>query len=143
MSNRTVLIVDDDPDIRDLYKLVLQKDGLAVDEAESGPEALTKINQEKPDLVLLDVMMPEMDGYEVCRRIRSDPQTADLLVLMFSARSSSTERRNGILAGADDFLTKVVGPRAVMSRIQALLSASFSGNKKTSTPTTSFGFLQE
>ena len=128
---KKVLIVDDDPEMRSLYRLVLRHEGLDVIEAESGAEALSLIQTEDLALVLLDIMMPEMDGYEVCRRLRADPQTARLPVLMFSAKGTTAARRNGILVGADDFMTKSVGPRALVARIRSLLSDSLGSNDVT------------
>ena len=121
---KNILIVDDDPNIRSLYRMVLQHAGLQVTEAASGPQALSLIDQEPPALVLLDIMMPEMDGYEVCRRLRAKPQTAQLLVLMFSVRGTTADRRIGMLAGADDYMSKSVGPRALVARVRSLLSNS-------------------
>jgi DNA-binding response OmpR family regulator len=126
MTMKKVLIVDDDPDMRSLYRLVLRQEGLAVIEAQSGPEALSLAKEELPALILLDIMMPDMDGYEVCRRLRADPRTAELPVLMFSAKGTGSARRNGMLVGADDFMTKAVGPRALVSRIRTLLSGPLS-----------------
>jgi DNA-binding response OmpR family regulator len=117
-----VLIVDDDPDIRTLYKLVLRREGLEVIEAESGYEALSKVRREPPALVLLDVMMPEMDGYEVCRKLRSDPETAHLPILLISGRSTVSARRDGIMAGANDLLSKTVALQTLVSSVQTLLS---------------------
>jgi DNA-binding response OmpR family regulator len=125
---KKILIVDDDPDMRSLYRLVLQHEGLEVIEAASGSEALSLIHQEPPALVLLDIMMPEMDGYEVCRRLRSNPKTAGLPVLMFSAKGTSADRRIGMLAGANDYMTKSVGPRALVARIHSLLAKTLSRN---------------
>jgi two-component system phosphate regulon response regulator PhoB len=128
LTTQKILIVDDDPDIRSLYRLVLHQEGLDVVEAESGQEALSKVQAERPALVLLDIMMPEMDGYEVCRQLRADPQTARLPVLMFSAKGTSDDRKNGMLVGADDFVTKSAGPRALVTRIRSLLSSTLSSN---------------
>jgi DNA-binding response OmpR family regulator len=119
-----ILIVDDDPDVRSLYRLVLKQEGLEVIEAESGREALAKVRTESPALILLDIMMPEMDGYEVCRRLRADPQTASVPVLMCSAKGTSDDRKTGLRVGADDFVTKSAGPRVLVDRILSLLSAS-------------------
>ncbi len=124
-----VLIVDDDPDIRTLYRLVLRQEGLEVIEAENGQEALDKIQAEAPSLVLLDIMMPGMDGYEVCRRLRSDPRTARLPVLMFSAKGTSADRKNGFKVGANGFVVKSAGPRALVTRIRSLLSDPLAGSE--------------
>jgi DNA-binding response OmpR family regulator len=123
---KRILIVDDDPDVRTLYRLILHQEGLDVIEAEGGQEALDIIRNEMPALVLLDIMMPDMDGYEVCRRLRSDPKTAKLPVLMFSAKGSSSDRKDGLQVGADDFIVKSAGPRALVARIRSLLSDSLS-----------------
>jgi DNA-binding response OmpR family regulator len=117
-----VLIVDDDPDIRSLYRLVLHQEGLEVIAAASGQEALSLAEVDIPALVLLDIMMPDMDGYEVCRRLRADPRTMDVPVLLFSANGAGSVRDNVRRAGADDFVTKTAGPRAVAARIHSLLT---------------------
>jgi DNA-binding response OmpR family regulator len=126
LTHLKVLIVDDDPDLRSLYRLVLKQEGLEVVEAESGQEALTKVRVENPALILLDIMMPEMDGFEVCRRLRADPQTAGVPVLICSAKATIDDRKTGMRVGADDFVTKSDGPRVLVNRILSLLSDSFS-----------------
>jgi DNA-binding response OmpR family regulator len=133
---KKILIVDDDPDMRSLYRLVLRQEGLEVIEAETGSEALSLAKKEPLALVLLDIMMPEMDGYEVCRRLRADPRTADLPVLMFSANGTGSARRNGMLVGANDFVTKSVGPRALVARVRSILSSPFNGQGKAPFPVT-------
>jgi DNA-binding response OmpR family regulator len=121
-ASKKILIVDDDPDVRTLYRLVLHQEGLDVVEAESGQEALDIIRGNAPALVLLDIMMPDMDGYEVCRRLRADPKTAQLPVLMFSAKGTGADRNTGLRVGANDFIVKSAGPRALVARIRSLLS---------------------
>ena len=122
LATLKVLVVDDDPDVRSLYRLILSLEGLEVIEAESGPQALSIVRVEDPALILLDIMMPEMDGYEVCRRLRADPRTASLPVLMCSAKDTGDDRKHGKLVGADDFVTKSAGPRVLVDRIYSLLS---------------------
>lgn len=117
-----ILIVDDDPDIRSLYRLVLRQEGLEVIEAASGQEALSRVETDIPALVLLDIMMPDMDGYEVCRRLRANPRTVKLPVLLFSANGAGSVQDNVKRAGADGFVAKTAGPRAVATRIHALLT---------------------
>lgn len=134
---KKVLIVDDDPDMRSLYQLVLSNAGLEVIEARSGTEALSIVQSEMPALVLLDIMMPEMDGYEVCRQLRANPRSAKVPILLFSARATNTGHRNGLLAGADDFIDKAVGPRALVDRVHSLLSASLVGRDAVPATTTS------
>jgi DNA-binding response OmpR family regulator len=135
---KKVLIVDDDPDIRTLYRLVLRQEGLEVIEADSGQDALDKVQAEAPSLVLLDIMMPGIDGYEVCRRLRADPRTARLPVLMFSAKGTSADRKNGYQVGANDFIVKSAGPRALVARIRSLLSGSLSNTDGWPAPLASY-----
>jgi DNA-binding response OmpR family regulator len=137
MATKKVLIVDDDPDIRSLYRLALRQEGLHILEAGSGAEALKVAEREQPHLVLLDIMMPEMDGFEVCRRLRANPETAEMPVLMFSAKGTGSARRNGMLVGANDFMTKSVGPRALVERIRFLLSGPLTGGESVPFPITS------
>jgi DNA-binding response OmpR family regulator len=131
---KKVLIVDDDPEIRTFYALLLQREGWEVDEAENGRDALFKARQELPALVLLDVMMPEMDGYEVCRRLRADPHTSHMTILLISAKATVTDRRNGIMAGANDFLCKTIGPRRLVAQIRAFLTSPMPGDSAVPVP---------
>jgi DNA-binding response OmpR family regulator len=121
---KKVLIVDDDADVLALYGLLLRREGWGVVEAGSGPEALSKVVAETPDLVLLDVMMPEMNGYEVCRKLRREPQTAQLPILLISGKATISDRRNGMLAGANDFMNKTIGPRRLVARIRPFLDSA-------------------
>ncbi len=114
--NKTILIVDDEMPTRTLFRIMLQGAGYDTIEAEDGAEALTIIAQEKPDVVLLDVMMPNMDGFAVCKALRADKNTANLPILMFSADTSSTTSVKGMEAGASMFLTKPV-PRPKLLQI--------------------------
>ena len=115
---RTVLVVDDDPHIRDLLTFALQKAGLATREAADGEAALADIAAQAPDLVVLDINMPRMDGIEVCRRIRAQ---GDLPVLFLSSRDDEIDRVLGIELGADDYVVKPFSPREVVARVAAIL----------------------
>ena len=116
-----VLVVDDTPmNIKVLLDLLTVK-GYEVITAESGSVALEKIETRKPEVVLLDVVMPEMDGYEVCRRIRANPETAALPVVMITALDPTQERIKGLEAGADDFLTKPINQAELLVRVRTLL----------------------
>ena len=115
---RTVLVVDDDPHIRDLLTFALQKAGLATREAADGETALADIAAHAPDLVVLDINMPRMDGIEVCRRIRA---RGDLPVLFLSSRDDEIDRVLGIELGADDYVVKPFSPREVVARVAAIL----------------------
>jgi len=116
-----ILVVDDVPFNVKLLADLLTLEGYAVVTAASGPEALARIDSDKPDLVLLDIVMPEMTGYEVCRRIRSNPATAVLPVVLVTTLDASEERVKGIEAGADDFLNKPINKAELMARVRSLL----------------------
>ena len=116
-----ILVVDDTPKNVKLLADLLSAKGYAVATASSGAEALAKVEAEKPDLVLLDVVMPEMSGYEVCRKIRENPKAGILPVVMVTALDPSEERIKGLEAGADDFLTKPINQPELLARVKSLL----------------------
>jgi len=116
-----ILVVDDTPKNVKLLADLLSVKGYAVATASSGLEALVKVETEKPDLVLLDVVMPEMSGYEVCRKIRENPETGILPVIMVTALDPGEERIKGLDAGADDFLTKPINQAELLARVRSLL----------------------
>jgi adenylate cyclase len=120
-SPAKILVVDDTPRNVKLLADLLAVKGYAAVTAASGQEALDKIEREQPDLVLLDVVMPEMSGYEVCRKIREIPETRALPVVMVTALDPSEERIKGIEAGADDFLTKPINQAELLARVKSLL----------------------
>jgi two-component system, sensor histidine kinase and response regulator len=114
----SVLVVDDEANNRLLLSDPLSALGHTVVEAESGPQALAKIADHPPDVILLDVMMPSMDGFEVCRRLKGDPKTAHIPVLLVTALTERIERLQGIDAGANDFLSKPIDLPDVMLRVR-------------------------
>jgi len=114
----SVLIVEDDPNIRELLQLYLEKDGYAVTLAADGGQGLEKFRAIKPDLVLLDVMMPVMDGWAVCKAIRAEGNTP---VIMLTAKSETDDKVTGLKAGADDYITKPFEMKELLARIEAVL----------------------
>ena len=116
-----ILVVDDDPNALRLIGYALQRQGYEVIVAQNGQEALVKAQSEKPNLIVLDVMMPAMDGYEVLRRLRANPDTARAPVILFTAKSQVDDKISGFEAGADDYMSKPVTPAELIARIKALL----------------------
>lgn len=116
-----VLIVDDDPDVRQLVEMKLKLDGIQTYGATNGAEALDVLTQEEIDLVVLDLMMPVMDGYETCRRIRAEHPTADIPVIMLTARAQAADMQEGFLHGANDYVVKPFSPRELLSRVRSTL----------------------
>jgi len=112
------LAVEDDERIRSAVKLALEDEGWTVDEAESGEEAIDMFNRSKPDVVLIDIMLPGIDGFELCRTLR---RTSDVPVVMVTARNDTHDVVAGLEAGADDYLTKPFAPKELSARIRALL----------------------
>jgi CheY-like chemotaxis protein len=121
LAKRKILVVDDDPDLRRLMSLVLQMGGYEVVAASNGNEALMKVRLEQPNLVLLDIMMPEIDGFETCRRLRKLPEGARLPVIMLSAADQVTDKVKGLKVGANDYITKPADSRELIARIEAHL----------------------
>ncbi len=117
-----ILIIDDDLDTLRLVGLMLQKQGYQIAAANNGEQGLTKVAEEKPDLILLDVMMPDMDGYEVARRLRQNPETSSIPILMFTAKTQLDDKVTGFEAGADDYLTKPTHPTELHAHVKALLA---------------------
>ncbi len=120
-----VLVIDDDADQQDLLRVQLSAEGYAVTTADSAEDGLAAIAARAPDVVILDVMMRGIDGYEACRRIRASPATLDLPVVLVTALNSREERVNGIEAGADDFLSKPVSREELLARVNSLVRLSF------------------
>lgn len=117
----TVLLVDDDPDIREFVTFNLEKEGYSVVTAKDGAEGVEAAKKHRPDLILLDVMMPGMDGIEACEAIRSNPDIATTLIAFLSARGEDYSQVAGFDAGADDYITKPIRPKVLVSRVKALL----------------------
>jgi two-component system, OmpR family, KDP operon response regulator KdpE len=121
VRKQLVLVVDDEAPIVRLLRATLEADGYAVITADRGAAALDIVNAERPDLVVLDVMMPEMDGFETLRRIRSQSQLTRVPVIMLTARTSDIDKLKGFQSGADDYVTKPFNPDELLARINAVL----------------------
>ena len=117
-----ILIVDDDLDTLRLVGLMLQHQGYRITAANSGMQAISLSQTDKPDLILLDIMMPEMDGYEVARKLRSDPNSSSIPIIMFTAKTQVDDKVAGFEAGADDYLTKPTQPRELFAHVKAVLA---------------------
>jgi len=120
-KNITILLVDDEPDILEIVGYNLSADGYNVITAENGLEAVKLAKKKKPQLIILDVMMPEMDGIEACAQIRNIPELADTMITFLTARGEDYSQMAGFDAGADDYITKPIKPKVLVSKVNALL----------------------
>ena len=117
----TVLVVDDEKDLVDLVRYHLEKDGLKCLEARDGETALQVARERTPDLIVLDLMLPGVDGLEVCRKLRKDPKTAGVAIIMLTAKAEEVDRIVGLEMGADDYMVKPFSPRELVARVKAVL----------------------
>ncbi len=118
MNGNRILVVDDEENILSLVRMYLERDNFEVSEAVDGRTALRKIRDDTPDLVVLDIMLPGVDGFEICRQVRSE---SDVPILMLTARDDDIDRIVGLELGADDYLTKPFNPRELVARVKAIL----------------------
>ena len=118
---QTILVVEDEPNIVESLSFLMKKAGFVVRVARDGNTAIRTIESEAPDLVLLDIMMPRRDGYEVCRTIRANPDWDDVRIIMLSAKGRDLDRRKGLELGADDYITKPFSTREIVERVQEIL----------------------
>src|SRR5439155_21912445 len=116
-----MLVVEDDPDIAQLVARYLEKGGFAADVVSSGRDALTAIGARAPDLLILDRMLPHVDGLEICRAVRSNAKTAAMPIIMLTARAEESDRIVGLELGADDYVAKPFSPSELVARVRALL----------------------
>ena len=121
---RSILVVDDEPDLLELVRFTLDRAGFRVETAASGEEALSRLRRSVPDRLVLDLMLPDLSGEEVCRRVRGDPGLTGLPVIMLTAKSEEVDRVVGFELGADDYVTKPFSPRELVLRVKALLRRS-------------------
>ena len=119
--SKTILIVEDELDIVELISYHLKKEGFTIDFVTEGDQALPAIQKNRPDLILLDLMLPEMDGFDVCRQIKSFPEFKDIPIIMVSAKSEEADIVAGLELGAEDYVTKPFSPKILISRVKAVL----------------------
>ncbi|MCH7793686.1 MAG: response regulator [Proteobacteria bacterium] len=118
---QTILVVEDEPNIVESLSFLMKKAGFIVRVARDGNTAIRTIESAAPDLVLLDIMMPRRDGYEVCRTIRANPDWDHVRIIMLSAKGRDLDRRKGLELGADDYITKPFSTREIVARVQEIL----------------------
>jgi DNA-binding response OmpR family regulator len=121
MKNKKIMIVDDETQLVDFIRLRLEKEEYQVAVAYDGEEALQKIRQEKPDLIILDLMLPKMDGYMICSLFKRDKRFADVPIILFTARSQEEDIKLGEKVGADAYITKPYEPQILLDKIKELL----------------------
>ena len=127
MTKQKILIADDEAQIREILKIYFEKEGFEVIEAEDGAAAILKVQSEKPDILLLDIMMPVLDGIEVCKQVR---KMSDLPIIMVTAKDEDDDRIAGLEIGADDYITKPFNSREVVARVKAVLRRAGTQEKK-------------
>jgi len=123
MAPKTILVIDDEPSIGRVVQFKLQQEGFKVRIATDGLEGLAKVKEEKPDLILLDLMMPGMDGFEVCRRLRAASETATTPVIILTARGQEMDRTRVIEFGVLDFFTKPFSPQKLLERVKEVFKS--------------------
>jgi DNA-binding response OmpR family regulator len=128
--DKKILVIEDDPIALRLIEYTLHKEGYQVLRAKNGLEGISKAQSEEPDLIILDIMLPGMDGYEVCHRLRAKSQTAQLPIIMLSGKTQEIDKTIGMKVGADDYITKPASPREVVSRVEALLTRKTAARSK-------------
>lgn len=121
MSGRKILLVDDEPHVIRSLRFVLEKQGYDIDFADNGEDAMTKVREFRPDLMLLDIMMPKRDGYDVCQEIKNDPELKDTYVIILTAKGQEKDRVKAFDALADEFVTKPFSPSGLLARLKELL----------------------
>ena len=121
MSKKKIVIVEDEPDIQEVISYNLRREGFEVFTASNGAIGLSLINKEKPDLVLLDLMLPSMDGLEICRSVKDAKETSNTLIIMVTAKGEESDIVLGLGVGADDYISKPFSPKELVARVKAVL----------------------
>ena len=122
-AEKKILVVDDEPFILKSLTFVLKKEGFKVDVASNGLEAIDKIKNEKPDIIFLDIMMPKMNGLEVCQWLRNEPEFKDIYVIILTAKGQEADREKGLSLGANEYMTKPFSPSYVVKRIKEIFAS--------------------
>jgi len=120
MANKKILVVDDETQLVEMVKMRLEANGYDVIVAYDGQDGLDKARQEKPDLIILDLMLPKIDGYKVCRMLKFDEKYKNIPIIMFTARAQAEDEKLGKEVGADDYVTKPFEPQVLLGKIKAL-----------------------
>ena len=141
-SDHKILLVDDEPDILEFLSYNLKREGYVVFTAANGMEAISIAKKERPSLIILDVMMPDMDGIETCREIRDIPGLKDVMIAFLTARSEDYSQIAGFDVGADDYINKPIKPRVLISRIKALLRRGANSDSSKSTDKVDMGGIK-
>jgi two-component system phosphate regulon response regulator PhoB len=126
MANESILVVDDEEDVLELVRYNLDKSGYQVETASSGEEALAKARRKLPDLLILDLMLPGMDGLEVCKKLKNDAKTEGLPIIVLTAKGEETDIVTGLELGADDYVTKPFSPKVLIARVRRILRRAVS-----------------
>jgi DNA-binding response OmpR family regulator len=126
---KKILVIEDDPAISRLVDYSLRHEGYEVISATNGLVGIRKAHNEAPDLIILDVMLPGMDGFEICHQLRTEKDTAQLPILMFSAKAQEIDKNTGLKVGADDYLPKPAAPAEIVSRVEKLLARKVKSTK--------------
>ncbi len=121
MEKKKILIADDNENIRDALTYLLEDEGYALSMAKDGSDTLKKVREFHPDILFLDIMMPEMNGYEVCRIIKNDPELKNIYVIMLTAKGQVAEQERGKEVGADEYIVKPFSPMEILSKIKNIL----------------------
>jgi len=122
--NKKILVIEDDPNALRFIEYTLEQEGYQVSSAKDGLEGIKKVQDKHPDLIILDIMLPGLDGYEVCRQLRQKPETSLLPILMLSAKARQDDRNIGLKMGADEYLTKPADPSTIVEKVKTLLAST-------------------
>ena len=126
--NKSILVIEDDPNALRFIEYILEQEGYKVSTASDGVEGLSKAQDEHPDLIVLDVMLPGLDGYEICYQLRQQLDTCALPILMVSAKARQDDKDIGLKMGADDYITKPADPSVIVAKVKALLNGKNQNN---------------